>query len=152
MADLAKVQHWADALIRLYLDADEWTFRFDHARTRAGLCDFTHKRISVSKHLAARYEDDEIHQVLVHEVAHAIAGPQAGHGPKWKEIARDLGYDGKRTHDGSAANELAPWIGTCPAGHNHYRFRRPTRPLSCGVCSRGFTRAHVITWVQRDVL
>jgi predicted SprT family Zn-dependent metalloprotease len=152
MADLKKVEHWADALIKLYLDERAWSFRFDHARTRAGLCDFTNKRISVSKYLAAKYEDDEIHQVLLHEIAHAMAGPRAGHGPKWKETARELGYDGKRTHDGSAANELAPWVGTCPGGHEHYRFRKPTRTLSCGACGKGFSRAHLITWVHRDVL
>ena len=152
MAELERVRVWADALIRLHLDPAEWSFDFDHARTRAGLCDFGKKRISVSRHLAAKYEDDEIHQVLLHEVAHALAGNRAGHGPVWKRIADELGYDGKRTHDGSAAHELAPWLGECPAGHRHYRFRKPTRALSCGVCARGFSKAHLITWEKRDVL
>lgn len=152
MADLDRVTKWADALIRLHLDPAVWSFGFDHARTRAGLCNFTDHRISVSRHLAAKYEDDEIHQILLHEVAHAIAGPRAGHGAKWKAVAADLGYDGKRTHDGSAANELAPWIGLCPAGHEHFRFRRPAKPLSCGVCGRGFSRAHLISWEKREVL
>ncbi len=152
MADLERVTKWADALIRLHLDPSVWSFGFDHARTRAGLCNFTDHRISVSRHLAAKYEDDEIHQILLHEVAHAIAGPRAGHGAKWKAVAADLGYDGKRTHDGSAANELAPWIGLCPAGHEHFRFRRPAKPLSCGVCGRGFSKAHLISWEKREVL
>lgn len=152
MADLARVRVWADALIRLHLDPAEWSFDFDHARTRAGLCDFGKKRISVSRHLAAKYEDDEIHQVLLHEVAHALAGNRAGHGPAWKKVAHELGYDGKRTHDGSAAHELAPWLGSCPSGHAHYRFRKPTRPLSCGACAKGFNRAHLITWEKREVL
>ena len=47
---------WANALIALHLDAG-WTFGFDNAKTRAGLCNYTTKRISVSRHLAARYED-----------------------------------------------------------------------------------------------
>jgi hypothetical protein len=97
VADLERVTKWADALIRLHLDPAVWSFGFDHARTRAGLCNFTDKRISVSRHLAAKYEDDEVHQILLHEVAHAIAGPRAGHGPQWKSIAFELGYDGKRT-------------------------------------------------------
>lgn len=151
MSDLDRVTNWADALIRLHLDPEVWTFGFDHARTRAGLCNFTDKHISVSKPLALKYEDDEIHQVLLHEVAHALAGSRAGHGPTWKRIAAEIGYDGKRTHEGSAANELAPWLGTCPAGHEHFRFRRPTKPLSCGVCSRGFAHAHLITWVKREI-
>jgi predicted SprT family Zn-dependent metalloprotease len=151
VADLDRVTKWADALIRLHLDPSVWSFGFDHARTRAGLCNFTDKRISVSRHLAAKYEDDEVHQILLHEVAHAIAGPRAGHGPRWKAIAYELGYDGKRTHDGSAANELAPWLGTCPAGHEHYRFRQPAKPLSCGVCQRGFSRANLIMWEKREI-
>ncbi len=151
MADLDRVTTWADALIRLHLDSAVWSFGFDHARTRAGLCNFTDKRISVSRHLAAKYEDDEVHQILLHEVAHAIAGPRAGHGATWKKIAYDLGYDGKRTHDGSAANELAPWLGICPKGHEHYRFRQPTKVLSCGECGRGFNRANLIVWEKREI-
>jgi hypothetical protein len=149
MAELERVRHWAEALIRLHLD-EGWSFGFDNARTRAGLCDYDRKRISVSRLLAVRYEDDEIHQVLLHEVAHALAGPRAGHGPRWKTVAADLGYEGKRLHDGAAATELAPWVGTCPAGHQHFRYRRPTRPLSCGRCSRRFDPVFRIEWEQRN--
>jgi predicted SprT family Zn-dependent metalloprotease len=150
VAELLRVRRWADALIALHLDPG-WTFGFDSAKTRAGLCDFTSKRISVSRYLASRYEDDEIHQVLLHEVAHAIAGTRAGHGPRWKAVAADLGYEGKRLHDGEIANELAPWVGSCPAGHVHYRYRRPTRALACGRCARRFDAANAIEWTQRVV-
>jgi SprT protein len=148
MAELERVRAWAEALIRLHLDPS-WTFAFDHARTRAGLCQYDRKRISVSKLLAERYEDDEIHQVLLHEVAHAMAGPRAGHGPRWKSVATELGYEGKRLHQGETATELAPWVGTCPAGHRHYRYRKPTRPLSCAKCSRSFDPRHRIVWERR---
>lgn len=149
MAELARVRRWADALIALHLDPT-WTFGFDHARTRAGLCDYRAKRITVSRHLAARYEDDEIHQVLLHEVAHALAGPGAGHGPSWKKVAADLGYEGKRLHDGAIADDLATWIGTCPNGHVHYRYRKPTRVQSCAKCSRRFDTRFQIAWLHRD--
>lgn len=149
MADLARVRHWAEALIALHLDASVWTFGFDNAKTRAGLCNYTEHRITVSKHLAGRYDDDEIHQVLLHEVAHAIAGSRAGHGPRWKSTAADLGYIGSRLHDGAIASELAPWIGLCPAGHEHYRYRTPVKPLACGRCSRRYDAANLITWTKR---
>ena len=151
MADLERVRKWADALIALHLDPSMWSFGFDNAKTRAGLCNFTDRHISVSKYLSATYEDDEIHQVLLHEVAHALAGPRAGHGAVWKRIADELGYDGKRTHDGSAANELAPWLGVCPGGHIHHRFRSPAKPLSCGICGRGFSPTNLIVWTKREV-
>lgn len=153
MAELARVRVWAEALIRHHLvpvfGEDAWTFGFDHAKRRAGLCNYDARRITVSRYLMAEFDDDEAHQILLHEVAHALAGPKSGHGPKWKAIARELGYVGGRTHDGDVARALAPWLGECPAGHEHVRFRRPTRPMSCGTCARGFDRAHVITWRRR---
>ncbi len=148
MAELERVRTWANALIALHLDPS-WTFGFDNAKTRAGLCNYTAKRITVSKYLAARYDDDEIHQVLLHEVAHAVAGTKAGHGPAWREVGKQLGYEGKRLHDGAIADELAPWVGHCPAGHVHYRYKRPARPLACGKCSRRFDAANLIAWRQR---
>jgi len=150
VAELARVRTWANALIALHLD-DTWDFGFDNAKTRAGLCNYTDRHISVSKYLAARYEDDEIHQVLLHEVAHAMAGTRAGHGPKWKAIAKELGYEGKRLHDGATATEFAPWVGTCPSGHLHYRYRKPARALACGQCSKRFDSAHLIVWKERRV-
>lgn len=139
---------WAEALIALHLDSS-WTFAFDTAKTRAGLCDHARRRISVSRYLAARFDDDAIHQVLLHEVAHAVAGPRAGHGRRWLLTARELGYTGGRTHDGPVAIEHARWIGTCPGGHEHVRFRRPSRPVSCGRCSRRYDPANAIVWRDR---
>ena len=148
MAELDRVRRWASALIALHLDPS-WTFAFDNAKTRAGLCNYTDKRISVSRYLAARYEDDEIHQVLLHEVAHAVAGSRAGHGVRWKAVAKDLGYEGKRLHDGAIADDLAPWVGHCPHGHVHYRYRKPTKAFACGKCSRRFDAANLISWAKR---
>jgi len=96
MSELERVRVWAEALLRLHLDSS-WSFGFDNATRRAGLCNYTDRRITVSRHLAARFEDDEIHQILLHEVAHALAGPGTGHGPAWRAIARGLGYEGGRS-------------------------------------------------------
>ena len=150
MAELQRVQIWAEALIRLHLD-ESWSFGFDHAKRRAGQCDYARKRITVSRYLAARFDDDEIHQILLHEVAHALAGHKAGHGPAWKKIARDLGYVGGATHHGETAEELAPWVGRCPAGHVAYRHRRPTRATSCAKCSRRFDARHQFQWTRREI-
>lgn len=150
MSDLPRIRVWADALIALHLD-DSWSFGFDNAKRRAGLCDFGRKRISVSRYLAARYDDDTNHQTLLHEVAHAVAGASAGHGPRWKRVARDLGYVGGTTHDGETATELAPWVGVCPAGHVAYRHRRATRETSCAKCAPRFDPRHAFTWTRREI-
>ena len=52
MADLERVRRWAEALIVLHLDPAVWSFGFDNAKKRAGLCNYTAKRISVSRYLA----------------------------------------------------------------------------------------------------
>lgn len=150
MTALETVRSRAEALITEHLGAGSWTFGFDHAKTRAGQCDFARKRITVSRHLAARFSDDDVEQVLLHEVAHALAGARAGHGPKWKRTAAAIGYTGSRLHDGPIASELAPWIGTCPAGHEHFRYRTPTRPLACARCSRRFDARNAIVWRRRS--
>ena len=150
MSDLDRVRVWAEALIAAHLD-DSWTFRFDNAKRRAGQCDYTRRCISVSRYLAARYDDDENHQTLLHEVAHALAGPAAGHGVVWKRIARDLGYVGGTTHHGETAVELAPWVGTCPVGHVAYRHRRPTRATSCAKCAPRFDERNLFSWARREI-
>jgi predicted SprT family Zn-dependent metalloprotease len=150
MSDLQRVTVWANALIAHHLDP-EWSFAFDSAKRRAGLCDYRNKRISLSRYLAARYDDDTNHQTLLHEVAHALAGHAAGHGPQWKRIARELGYVGGTTHHGETATELAPWVGVCPSGHVVYRHRRPTRALSCTRCAPRFDRRFVIAWTRREI-
>ena len=150
MSELHRVRHWAEALIAAHLDSS-WTFAFDNAKRRAGLCDYTHKRISVSRYLAARYDDDTNHQTLLHEVAHALAGAGAGHGPRWKAVARELGYVGGTTHHGETATELARWIGVCPSGHVAYRHRKATRPTSCAKCARVFDERFLFTWTRREI-
>jgi len=151
MAELSRVTTWANALIALHLDPALWSFGFDNAKTRAGQCNYTAKKITVSRYLAARYDDDEIHQILLHEIAHAMAGSAAGHGARWVAVAREIGYEGKRLHEGDRADDLAPWVGRCPAGHEYYRHRRPKARLSCSLCARGFSSSHLISWSRRDV-
>lgn len=147
VSELARVRVWAEALLRLHLD-ESWSFGFDHATRRAGQCNYTDKRITVSKHLAQRFDDDAIHQTLLHEVAHALAGPGTGHGPVWRRIADELGYVGGRTHDGPIADDRARWRGHCPVGHEYLRFRRPSKTVSCSKCARHFDPRHLITWVD----
>lgn len=149
MSDLERVRRWAAALIDLHLDPS-WSFGFDTAKRRAGQCNYTAKRITVSRYLAAKYEDDDIHQVLLHEVAHAMAGSRAGHGATWLRTARGIGYEGERLHDGEPATEFATWIGTCPGGHTHYRYKRPSGQLSCRLCGPGFSQKRLITWKHHD--
>ncbi len=101
---------------------------------------------------AARYQDDEIHQILLHEVTYTLAGTRASHGPRWRAIALDLGYQGKRLHCGAIADELAPWVGVCPHGHTHYRYRKPARNLACGARSHRLDAANLMVEVSATMM
>ena len=78
------------------LSAKGWRFDFDNAR-RLGLCTYSTKTISISRHMAAAASIEDVEQTLLHEVAHALVGSGAGHGPLWKAKAASIGYLGKRT-------------------------------------------------------
>lgn len=143
----ARIEPYATALIREYLDAS-WSFRFDHARMRAGSCNYTRRQISLSRYVAPLMSAEEIQQTLLHEIAHALAGARSAHGPKWQRIAAEIGYVGGRTYDGPVPQSHR-WRGRCPAGHEILRHRRPSKPVSCSKCSRTFDRRHLITWIDQ---
>lgn len=73
-----------------------WEFRLDNAKQRAGLCDFYKKRISLSKYYLESSDDDFVLDTIKHEIAHALAGPKAGHGPLWKAKCLEVGAKPQR--------------------------------------------------------
>ena len=135
----------AGELMRQHLGT-EWQFRFDHAKRRAGACHYHTREITVSRYFIAQATADEFRQVLLHEIAHALAGPATGHGPVWRRTARSIGYTGRRTLGKDFAGDLAAWVGTCPGGHSHRRFRKPKHTASCSKCWPRFDARYVIEW------
>src|SRR5919202_2449234 len=99
MVERAVVVRLAEELLGRHLPDGAWTFAFDTAKRRAGACDYTRRRITVSRYLAAKTDEDEVRQTLLHEIAHALAGHAAAHGPSWRTTAQRLGYTGPRLHD-----------------------------------------------------
>lgn len=127
-----------------------WSFTFDSAKRRAGLCDYTNRRISLSRHLVLLHSVDEAKQVLWHEIAHALSGKSEGHSKQWLAQAKQLGYRADKFTGNKIAASTARWVGVCPAGHEHFRFKRPTRPLSCGLCGKGYSKQYLIRWTERE--
>lgn len=139
----------AEAKMAEHLDMDVWKFGFDSAKRRAGLCNYTDKTITISRYLVDIHTVDESMQVVLHEVAHAIAGKKAGHTKAWLAVAKSIGYRAEKFTGKEIAQETASWVGACPAGHEHFRYRKPTRQLACGLCGRGFSKRNLISWTQR---
>jgi predicted SprT family Zn-dependent metalloprotease len=76
-----------------------WSVTLDHARRRAGQCDYTNKRISLSRHYVRHAEDSHIRDTILHEIAHALVGPKHGHDAVWRQKgARDRLYGKSLPH------------------------------------------------------
>lgn len=128
----------------------QYSFGFDRAIRRAGQCDFSNRRITLSRHFVENSTLDQIHQVLLHEIAHALSGQGVGHGKAWKEMATALGYRHEKLDGASIAKNSAKYLGVCASGHKHYRMRKPTTLLSCKLCSPSFSRKHLIGWTRNN--
>ena len=64
-----------------------WTFGLATTKRRLGVCKFQSKRIEIAEYYALNNPSESVLDTLLHEIAHALAGPRAGHGPAWKAIA-----------------------------------------------------------------
>lgn len=123
-----------------------WTFAWDRAVRRAGQTNFRRRRITLSRHLMPLCSEGQVVDTILHEIAHALAGPDHGHDLTWKRVALAVGAKPQRCTTEDFPRVDAPIVGTCPRGHTHSRFRKPTRPLSCRKCSPSFSYQHVVTW------
>lgn len=140
--DLLQLQAFAEArLVEHGLYGQGWRFRFDHARQRFGACRYRQKLITLSRHLAALNDEAECYDTVLHEIAHALAGPKAGHGPLWQRMCRRVGARPQRCYDARTVKLPAPaYWGVCPGCRNRIPYyRRPRTPRACGPCCQRYS-------------
>ncbi|WP_130493046.1 SprT-like domain-containing protein [Motilibacter rhizosphaerae] len=145
--DLDDARRLAQALLAEH-GLHDWTFRYDRARTRAGLCDARARVVSLSRALTELHDEAEVRETLLHEVAHALVGPGHGHDAVWRATARRIGASGERCVPATAARVEGEWVGTCPAGHTTSAHRSPVRVRSCRRCSDRFSLDAVFAWTR----
>lgn len=75
----------------------KWNFRFDSAKRRWGLCDHQAKTISLSRHFVELNGESVVMDTILHEIAHALVGPEHGHNSVWRNQAKAIGCSGTRT-------------------------------------------------------
>lgn len=125
-----------------------WQVRLDRARRRAGVCHFDQRAIGLSAPLTRLHDEHHVRDTILHEIAHALAGPRHGHDEHWRDIAQRIGCSGERCVPADAPTVAAPWRGECPAGHTVSRHRRPERVMTCRECSGRFDLAHLFSWTH----
>lgn len=129
----------AARLARDLMDAHgllDWQFRFNNRKSSLGLCQYHAQRIELSRYLVRDNDEPAVRDTLLHEIAHALAGPDAGHGPRWKAMCRRIGARPERV-DCQAAMPKGDWHATCPqCGAAYHRHRRPPGGVThyCRTC------------------
>lgn len=91
--------HHVETYARVKLDEhglQEWSFGWDRAKRRLGVCRLREKVITLSFHFVHANQDKphEIHDTILHEIAHALAWTRHGertHGLHWKRICLEIG-------------------------------------------------------------
>lgn len=115
-----------------YYGLHEWRVVLDHARRRAGQCDYRAKTISLSRHYVRYATEDHIKDTILHEIAHALVGPNHGHDAVWRQKAREIGCTATRCH----TLEFSParWLMRCPNGCFEVTRHRRKSHMACARC------------------
>lgn len=126
----------------------DWQVAYDNAKRRAGVCRYRDKTIGLSAPLTALHTHDDVRDTILHEIAHALAGPEHGHDAHWRRVAMGIGCSGERCVSTDSPRVAAAWLGVCSAGHTQERHKRPERVTTCGTCSNRFDLAHLYEWTH----
>jgi len=124
-----------------------WSFAFDNAKRRCGMCSFRTRTISLSRHFVAMNDEAEVRDTVLHEIAHALAGAAAGHGAHWQRAAMQLGARPERCAtgvdmpEGGVEGVCAP---DCTQRHTRHRMP-PKRLADAYLCNRCDAP---VTWVR----
>lgn len=104
-----------------------WTFGWSDAKRQLGVCKYRTKRIEIAEYYARNSSTESVLDTLLHEIAHAIAGPKAGHGPVWKAAAARLGATPLACDKSpEVVTKPGDWQATCLACKKvFHRYRRP---------------------------
>ena len=114
-----------------------WTFLFDRANKRTGCCRHSTRTISLSYEYVVRNDVDNIRNTILHEIAHAIAGFDAGHGPEWREICIRIGARPDRCCSDTVEMPKGRWQATCKSCNRTFNsIRCPKRRRHCRECGQ----------------
>ena len=108
-----------------------WKFGFDLAPARGGICRHTEKQITLSVTYCLKASKSEIVDTILHEIAHAIVGPQHQHDAVWKAAAQRIGCTAERCH--RVEHTIPRWQGQCGCG-KQWKRQRLTRRSRTGLC------------------
>lgn len=128
----------------------DWRFSVDFAKRRFGLCDYRNKTISLSIPLMKLNDEEKVRDTVLHEIAHALAGPGVGHGRAWKRQAAAIGANAQRCYGEEVITPPRKWKGTCPGCSKEIKRHRRTN-IACGrCCGKKYNPDYKFVWTRND--
>lgn len=126
------------------LDKD-WLFVIDEnnakgAQARMGQCRYKPQEIAVSRWVIDLNPEPVVRDIILHEIAHAIAGEAGdkGHGEIWQAVCAIVGC--KPCEHYAIENTIQPfkmYVATCDAcGCTITKYKRPTKRRHACTCNR----------------
>lgn len=154
--ELYQAEQMAKALMTEH-GLTDWTFRFDRAKRRFGICNYTHQTIGLSAPATRINGEDVVRDTILHEIAHAIAGKSAGHGYRWQAVCRQIGAEPTRCVDTDTANvPPAKYVGTCPKCAKEFMRHRLSESLKkgawCPCTGKSYEPSLAITWRENRIM
>jgi predicted SprT family Zn-dependent metalloprotease len=132
-----------------------WYFEFDNAKRRFGCCNYTQKRITLSKNLVGLNDEARVKNTILHEIAHALVGRRHGHDYVWRRKAIEIGCDGRRCYSSDkVVKPQSKYIAECSGCgkvHNRHKMTRSLKygSSSCGPCSGGrYNEQYKLVWKE----
>lgn len=76
-----------------------WRFKWNDRKKALGVCAFGDKTIQLSRTWTEACDVEMVRDTILHEVAHALAGPAENHGAVWRSWCLAIGANPQRLAD-----------------------------------------------------
>lgn len=118
-----------------------WTFGFNRRKRSLGICMLGRKRIELSHYMVDLNGEEQILDVILHEIAHALAWERhrdKSHGPIWKRICIEVAAKPERCCSTGNMPTERRYTATCGRCFTVYRRDRLSqyRFYYCPKCGR----------------
>lgn len=127
-----------------------WSFRFNRAKSYAGLTDLDRREISLSGSMVDAVSPSSVRETILHEIAHALVGDDewAEHGPLWRAKAIEIGATGEEEemeYIPRVFTSKCPTCGTQGEEISLLRWRKSCASESCFDAPQG---TRLVSWVE----
>jgi hypothetical protein len=114
-----------------------WRLTFVNHMSYAALCNHKDLTISLAVEYVQAYTVEQVTQLVLHEIAHALRGrvvPDA-HDEKWLKLARRIGYSGDAVLPASYPKPRIVWDVVCTSTGLILQSPTPVDPTTCKLCN-----------------